>query len=421
MIAILYGSGFSFIIQYLKKTENFDYQTVFFIMNAILAFSIILKGYFPQYIPFYNIFLNAYPLKSYQKSIGILIYDFITIVNFLPLVFCFTVFICMDAYNITQFSISLLTIVIFFTIEKLLKFSLKIGAVFLLALGLVTAISLLYFYGYYKLIQSENIIILGVIFLSLACFTIYTVIYERYSIAENSMPVRKHNRIAAKQLEKSFAWESLTKKRALFNTLLIGFGFKIIIVTIIITALLNKNNGLTNSAVIVSLICSPVVFFNYVFNNIFGYKPQIFLHVGYKSAYKEWLLYYIKNILLFLIIDFSISFLVLSFVYSDFAIIDLIYLIFLYCTLTAYGFIASILLPKKVTNALSFTRFKSNTSMSASFGIIIFTIVSFNIYKTPSFFIPYVALNCLIIWYFFHVIINKHSDKRYIAVIKKIF
>lgn len=52
MIAILYGAGFSFIVQYLKKTENFDYQTVFFIMNAILAFSIILKGYFPQYIPF---------------------------------------------------------------------------------------------------------------------------------------------------------------------------------------------------------------------------------------------------------------------------------------------------------------------------------------------------------------------------------
>jgi len=420
LIAIIYGVSFSFLLQYFQNIAGFNFQKAFFIMNLILAFSVILKGYFPQYMPFKNIFLNAYPLKLHQKAVSILIYEFLNVINVLIVIFCFTVFIFLSEYNVTQFLISLLTICIFYIIEKLLKISIVNFSQFIIGLMIVGIITSSYLYGYNILIKSEGIISILLFLILLISYSIFSLKYKWYSISEKKIYFLRL-KVFSKQIESTSAWESLFKKKSLFNSLLIGFGFKMIIAAMLVVALLNKNMGLSSNSVIVALICSPVVFFNYIFNNLFGYRPQIFLYVGYNFPYKGWLRYYLKCIKNLLFFDFIISNIVLSFIHNKIELLNIFYLLFIYSTLTIYGFIASILLPKRVTNALSFTSFKSNTSLAASFIMIFFTIVSYNILGSISAFILFIFLNCIIIWCFLHFLIHKQPQKRYIAIINKIF
>ena len=418
LLAVIYGVSFSIVLPYFQKIVGFDIQKAFFIMNLSLAFLVLLKGYFPQYVSFRNIFLNAYPIKLYQKAISILIYQFLTAINLLLVIFCIIVFIFLKEYNIVQLLISILTISIYFILEKILKTSTSFFQ-FIISLIIFGVIIFSYFYLYSLLLDSQNQILISLSLLLVFCFSIFSFNYNRYLAFEKNISF-KTLKIFTKYKESNYAWYSLFNNKSLFNTLLLGFSFKIIIVVILIFTVVNNNKGLSNNSVIVALICSPVVFFNYIFNNLFGYKPQIFLFIGYNLSYKAWFHYYIKCIRRFLFIDFIISLAVLNFICGKIQILNVVYLLYVYSILTVYGFFASILLPKSVINPLSFTSFKSNTSLLASLSMIFFTIISYNSLGKISNFIFFIFINSVIIFSLIHFLIKMQPQKVFRSIINKI-
>ncbi len=417
LFSIFYGIIFSYFIEFLKIKKAIGVEYLFYYLNITNAVFILLKGFFPQYTPFVDIFIKPYPIKAWVKSISILTYNFLSLFNLLPIIFCVTLFVLSNDYNLHQFVFSLVTILSFYIIERLIKLTIQSNSYYKFVLPFLTIIITIQFVGNYFLLGKAVLNLL----LAIVLFLIYFISFYRCYIdyADKNDNPRKVKIITKSFFKKPNAWNNLSKKNTLFNTIIIGMVFKLLIIIVIsISVIVKKNYNLINENLIVALICSPLILFNYAFNNLFGYRPQIFLHIAQGYSYLQWLRYYAASIFKLIAIDFLITLTVLCYIHPS--VFSFIYLCMIYISSVIYGFFISILLPRKVNSVINFSDFRSNTSPAAGVLLGLFIIVAYYSYDNYLYFAVCFVLLYLIFSLLYFKLLKHNSHELYVNIIEKI-
>jgi hypothetical protein len=409
LISIVYGFCLSLLFEYLVDQNLLKVSKALLTFNILNAFYIFLNGFFPKYTPFYDLFLKGHPLNLFEKVLGLLIYNLFSISILLPLFFCLSFYLFSNKYSLIEFLSSIFLILSSYIILNQYKLSIFIGS--FRSIFVTTFSSVLFFIVYNKFLNYSLLITCSFFFASIFSFIC---IYKIYLSKE--YPVNRNTEKKIKDQKKP--WENITSRKTLYNTIIIATVFKLIIALVIFISIINNHKNLANENVLISLICSPVTLFNYAFNNLFGYKPQIFFQLGYNSSYQNWLKYYLNNITLIVIFDFIISSILIS--YIDFSFDSYFYLLNVYITSILIGFLSSIFFPKKVLSVISFTNFKSNTSTLVSFFLIVFVIISFEIHKETFYFLFLSFFIYLTITLLLLKKVKNNSTSIYIKIINEI-
>jgi hypothetical protein len=100
------------------------------------------------------------------------------------------------------------------------------------------------------------------------------------------------------------------------------------------------------------LLLTPVLLFNYIFNNTFGYFPKIFLNLIYFGNNKQIMYQYLKILMVPIIIDIGIFLLFLLIIQEHYLLFLIIYLTSI-LVLFPTGFILSFLYPQKMSQKFS--------------------------------------------------------------------
>lgn len=423
VLAIGYGWAFSFFIDYLHDRGESNERLYFFFMNIAIAALMIVTEYFPQHSGFQHLFSISYPLRTFEKAASVWGYYFLSLSNLLPFVFCSGLFVSCSHYTFTQFLLSILVVLLAFTAELAVKISIRVLSKLVMYVFSSIGLLVLFFGAYHFYLQQEKSIVL-LAFLVLPLLLIVCIkSYSSYLQKEADIQPKGQLLMAlAPKLSASYPldWRLLVKNKLLFPTLTIAAVFKIIMASIVTAAVFSKKNSLSDNNLIVSLIGSPLIFFTYAFNNMFGYLSRIFMHVGYSSRPMIWLKFYIRAIAPLLVVDFFISFFILSCVNKGASIAMFLYLVFLYTSTFVLGYCSSILLPKVVSSAIDFTSFKSNTSFISSLLLVTFTIVSFTISKHHMPFLIFAFLTSCFLGVSLFWLQAKYGSRSYVKLIEKI-
>jgi len=109
------------------------------------------------------------------------------------------------------------------------------------------------------------------------------------------------------------------------------------------------------------LFATPLIYFTYCFNNLFGFHPQLFFLTGYQETLKKVIHLYLSIIGIVLVFDLFFSILHLFII--GFSVYTLIFLILANVNCLLIGFISSLLAPKKIVKAFDFSGLTGNTNI----------------------------------------------------------
>ncbi|MES1181593.1 MAG: hypothetical protein ABUL44_02245, partial [Flavobacterium sp.] len=171
--------------------------------------------------------------------------------------------------------------------------------------------------------------------------------------------------------------KAFLKKKAIRTAIIFGFCFKMLMIIIFVTLFEKKPSLLDPEGSFQFVIClmiSPIIIFNYVFNNLWGYLKHIWLILFLSGRKGVFRLTYIKLLLPVLFVDFLFFIVFVELTKQSF----LKYAVFYFCCLLIYlplSFITCVLRPKPVSKAISFNSFEASTSVSISAALILITFI----------------------------------------------
>ncbi|WP_299707392.1 hypothetical protein [uncultured Pontibacter sp.] len=298
----------------------------------------LLSAFFPSYTPMQRFVTLVYPVSHRTRFIANLLLDFIsaiTLVLFL-LLFLTTLFSeYLDFYTGLRWLLALLSAYLLKRV-LLILFGLKrkkgvFTTVVVLILSLAAGVALL---------LSSTVII------NVAClFSLFaaTFIFEEH--LSSDQPVKASSR---KVLVLSFsaALSVLVNNRKIMLPLLFGIIFKIFILFIYIS----KGHRLDGheKAIMMPLffvMASPVLIFNYVFNNAWGYFRDLWYAIEISNNSKATLaLFYLKLLAFPILLDAAVSLAYFNFLEGK-LLLHIAYYLTSFVTLIAIGLYSSLLFP----------------------------------------------------------------------------
>jgi len=306
LLALLYGIGYAF----LQQSPVFSAHQKLIIANVCLGFVcvvIILRRIFPVYTEF-RFVLPEYMPGGRWKRLGLQVMsDGLNLLGFCVVVFYLTVYVCGG----------------------------ESGARLLVSIGLVIV---------------AGVVEVGVKFLLQG--------RRSAAVAESGRgwSVRGLYRLSLKVL---------FRNRPATVAIVVGYSFKALILAISGLAILKKPHYARSPEfnwVMMVLLFTPILPFNYLFNNLWGYLTSMWLVLSAGSGWKNRLAVYLRLAMTVVLPDLLISMVFLGIaglaVYSYL----LFYLICLLLFLPA-GVSISILDPRRVRKAVAFGSMKSNSSL----------------------------------------------------------
>ena len=310
LLALIYGVGYAALLQ----SPVFSAQQKLVIADVCLGFVcviIVLRRIFPVYTEF-RFVLPEYMPGGVWKRIGLQVMsDGLNLLGFCVVLFYLTVFIC-GGMN---------------------------GARLLASIGLVVAAGVL----------------------------------------ETGIKMFLTPRRSAEAAESAGTWSVMGLYRLSFKVLfrnrpstvalIVAYVFKALILTISGFAILKKPHyaqSVEFNWVMMVLLFSPILPFNYLFNNLWGYLTPMWLVLSAGSGWKRRATVYLRLAMTVVLPDVLISLAFLSIARLAIYSYLLFYLICLLLFLPA-GVSISILAPRRIRKAVAFGSMKSNSSFVGSF------------------------------------------------------
>ncbi|MBC9934462.1 hypothetical protein [Chitinophaga qingshengii] len=361
LAALLYGLGMGYLFRYLHTREHLTIDWLMPRLGLVLGVLTIVKGYFPDNVSFKPVFISPYPVDVWKKALIQLCYDLISPFFLFLLLFLGAFYLSSGTAGTAYFLYLVLCVVVFHLLERILKIqqSKKFFVVPALIAALVLAAivvgtfwfktGLLFLAG----IQGVSIVVLVTLFINL---------YQRQEAMDGKLAgyVTDSGTKTFGQL----IFTALIKKRPLWINLILSAVFKLFFGVLgVVMFMKNKGHVLTENIVLLAAISSPMLLFSYIFNNLFGYVPETYFMIAYIRSPAGLFRAYCQGIFKILLVDFVLS---LVCCYFFFSLSTLIFVLLIYLDCMVLGFICSVFFPKKVTKAIDFGAFRSNTSIAGN-------------------------------------------------------
>jgi hypothetical protein len=201
-------------------------------------------------------------------------------------------------------------------------------------------------------------------------------------------------------------------------SLITAAGFKWLLSILIAFIVLHKKMPEGFLGAIYPVLCTPAIYFTYVFNNFSGFHPQLFLYNAYQQPRNASLALLLRATAPLLLTDGIFSIAVLSIGGLSAATVIFLLLSSLHCLMA--GYCCSMLAPKKVTKAFDLQNMAFNTSLIGNLLLIGLIFLEWQVKDHPvSVVLTEIVVTCIFIPVL--LAIGKKQSSVYQKVLTKIF
>jgi len=375
----------------------------------------LIKNIFPQYNPFREFFSKALPLSAWERSSYTLALQFLRAPQFFVLLFCVFMLLFSEQYALPDFLLSMLIIPAGFLAERnlLLAFTLRPQE---RLKGLVAAMALLGAMCWLLFFAEE------VYRYALLLPVCAAVLLAHWQMQAPPQPQKNEVEKRSTYSLAKLVGNAFYRRKVVYKSLGAAIIFKIftwIFITIIIFK--KGGNSLKEQLFIFALICTPTVFFTYLFNNFFALIPQSFRLLGYYGTFQTWWRVYLRLLLPWLLPDFVISavLLIMSGL-GHYWMWVLLVLSQIHLLSTLYGFLFSLHFTKKAPNDINLSELNATiTTFGAGLltGIIIIGLFVSAATRVWEVFVPLLLLAWGIGLYQFRLS-QKHKERLFREILR---
>lgn len=340
--------------------ENTALYDVFRGLDLLILILFIAQVFIPVYKPRAVIFSRADPMNEFSQTAVELIYNLISPFFILVIFSLLIFFLFAKAFTVSQFmkasGITIFSGILSILIQSFFTQSLKGKILLFIYTG--TVVSAIYF----SITSTRyNIVISASILLSAFAFHITRL--KEIVIAEAPVKV-----IRERESYNRLLYKICTKTKAFRLNIILAVVFKTIFLL-----LLSMKPSVTKtfaSEFFKWFIISPLIYFTYVFNNLWGYLPATYRLFGQRRNVPYLYANYTRVCGTVLLADMVITFSLLAyFKYSAFS--NIYSALFFYAASAVFliyiGFYSSVKNPFEIKRFLDFASFKTNTPLQYNF------------------------------------------------------
>lgn len=324
--------------------------------QGMIFFLMLIKNIFPQYNPFREFFSKALPLSAWERSSYTLALQFLRAPQFFVLLFCVFMMIFSEQYALSDFLLSMLIIPAGFLAERnlLLAFTLRPQERLkglLATLALLGAMCWLLFFAE---AAYRYVLLLPV------CAAVLLAHWQMQA------PPQPQKNAVEKRSTYSLAklvGNAFYRRKIVYKSLVVAVVFKTLIgILITITIFKKGEDSLKEELLMFALICTPTIFFTYIFNNFFAMIPQGFQLLGYYGTYQTWWRVYLRLLLPWLLPDFLISAVLLIASGLGHWMLVVLVLSQIHLLSSLYGFLFSLHFAKKAPSDINLSELNATTT-----------------------------------------------------------
>ncbi|MDX5421757.1 MAG: hypothetical protein LPK07_10145 [Hymenobacteraceae bacterium] len=279
LMAFFYSWVFSFLLQK-AHGDNFipGVEQTLEYANLFLLAIIILKGFFPAYVPKAEIIQRIFPVGPLQKFKTEFLVELVSPFYFILLNFLLFLFLMSPAYTLVHF---LQSVLVLLTAHVTLR-SLQVFVERKIRWTHSHFISAAVMAGAFIALQvrvpmfkpSEDWLMLIVHMAALGFF-----VCSNYFLEKAATEPRRKVVTYSDNSRRSLGWRLFKNHKLAKQMLIFGLAFKVIILAIDALSLSKAGEHIFEKSVSLWLFVGPLVIYSYVFNNIWGFYRNLWLTV----------------------------------------------------------------------------------------------------------------------------------------------
>jgi hypothetical protein len=371
LTAWLYGWLLASLINESSKGEigNISPEKIINYSLCLIMGLVLLRMILPRYTPQKQLLPKFYPITTFQNYLISVISDFLN-----PLFFSIAFFIIICSWYLHEFK--LLFLLLGFSAlasAQLLRRLIQYGIDFRIKnkgyLLLIISLLLIYFLSYYYAYLNQHLKALS-LFIPIYLFCIGYLM--ELTIIESRI-----NEISGGSGKSNLYLKLITNNPKARLTLLVGVLIKFFLLTV--DFIWYKKNGthIFDGQLVYWMFASPLILFTYVFNNVWGYWPSVWLIYEIRiGGNREIIHFVIKLLTIPLIIDLLITIPLLLLTWDNYIFIIIIYLLSS-LFLVSFCSIWSIIFPKKIISTFQM----SGTSSFVGSLVSMIAVISLSVLK----------------------------------------
>lgn len=320
--------------------------------NLFLLAIIILKGFFPAYVPKAEIVPRIYPVSPLKKFWTELAVELVSPFYFIVANFLLLLFLMSPDFSFGHLLQSLLVIltahVTLRTLQVFVERRMRWGHPYFY-MGAVMAAAFVALQVRVPMFRPTSDWLMLVVHIAALGFFVAANFMLEQAAAE---PRRKTVNYSS-NARRSLSWRLFKNHRLAKQMIIFGLVFKAIILALDATSYLKKGEHVFDEIVSLWLFVGPLVIYSYVFNNVWGFYRHLWLTIERSSGS---LLDFVKASLMPLrvplLMDAVLTFLYVTFFNHESALFIVLMYIASVLLLTPFGIISSIVSPKAVRGGI---------------------------------------------------------------------
>ncbi|AKD03724.1 hypothetical protein POKO110462_02090 [Pontibacter korlensis] len=363
----VYGWLFSFLLEQAGEgNTKLGIDQVLEYTNLFMLAIIILKGFFPAYIPKANLIPQLYPVSALERFRAELVVELVSPFYFVLLNFMLFLYMMSPLYTLLHLLQSILVILTaHITLRSLQVFIERrmrwrntnfYSAVVMAGAFIALQVRMPMFY------PASEWLMLVVHIAALGAF-----ITSNFFLEKAAAEPRRKTVNYSSSARRSLGWRLFKNHKQARQMLLFGFAFKAFILGTDALAFAKKGEHLLDEVATLWLFVGPLVVFSYVFNNVWGFYRNLWLTVERSSGtVKDFLWVTWMALRLPLLIDAVLTFIYVAAFNHEVVFFTIMMYTSSVLILAPLSIVASIVSPKTVSGGL----FSFSAKASYLFNII---------------------------------------------------
>lgn len=354
MLAGVYSWLFSFLLKLAHEGETISQSPdqVLEYANLLLLAVIILKGFFPAYVPKAAVIQRIYPIRPLQKFWTELIVELVSPFYFIVVNFLFLLYLMAPEYNFAQLLQSVLVIltahVTLRTLQVFVERKVRWHHSYFY-MAAVMAAAFVALQARVPMFRPNGELLLLVAHMAALGFFITANYFLERAANEPRRKVVNYSSTA----RRSLSWRLFKNHKLAKQMLIFGLVFKAIILALDATAYMRKGEHIFDDIFSLWMFVGPLVVFSYVFNNVWGFYRNLWLTIERSSgSYKDFIKASLMPLRVPLLMDAVLTSLYVTFFNHESALFIVLMYIAAILLLTPLGIISSIVSPKAVKGGI---------------------------------------------------------------------
>lgn len=342
--------------------------------NLLLLAVIILKGFFPAYVPKAAVVQRIYPIGPLQRFWTEFVVELISPFYFIVANFLILLFLMAPEYSFMHLLQSVLVLltahVTLRTLQVFVERKIRWRHSYLYMAAIMAAAFVALQARVPMFRPSQEWLLLVVHMAALGFF-----ITANYFLEQAATEPRRKVVSYSSTARRSLSWRLFKNHRLAKQMLIFGLIFKTIILALDATAYLRKGEHIFDHILSLWMFVGPLVIFSYVFNNVWGFYRNLWLTIERSSgSYKDFIKASLMPLRVPLLMDAVLTFAYVTFFNHESALFIVLMYLASILLLTPIGIIASIVSPKAVKGGIF--SFSAKTSYLFNFiAIVLFSML----------------------------------------------